>query len=325
MAPRTHPLLAVEDLSVEFPSETGVVRAVDRISYRIGAGDAIGVVGESGCGKTVAALATLRLVPPPGRISRGRILFEDEALESLTEIELEKIRGNRVAMIFQEPATALDPAYTVGDQIAEVLQTHRGATSEAALAAAAELLDQVGIPSPKQRIHDYPHNLSGGMRQRVMIAMALACRPSLLIADEPTTALDVTIQNQILDLLLGIREEFGMAIHFISHNLAVVAEIADQVLVMYAGRIVESAPSATLFRHPRHPYTKGLLKTIPRLDSRTRRLSTIPGVVPEKRPRGCAFVDRCRWKVPRCTRAEPKLEEIAGRHAAACFLAKELP
>ena len=325
MTPRISPLLAVENLSVDFPTEFGTTRAVDRVSYGIGPGDAVGVVGESGCGKTVAALATLRLVPPPGRISGGKILFEERELLALGEGEMEKIRGDRVAMIFQEPATALNPAFTVGDQIAEVLQTHRDTPPQAALEAAVELLDQVGIPAPHQRVHDYPHNLSGGMRQRVMIAMALACRPALLIADEPTTALDVTIQFQILDLLSKLREQLGMAIQFISHNLAVVAEIADEVLVMYAGRVVERAPSTVLFRHPLHPYTKGLLKTIPRLDQRSRRLAIIPGVVPEERPRGCAFLDRCSVKVPRCARAEPQLETVDKGHATACFVVNASP
>ena len=314
------PLLSVENLSVDFPTEFGTTRAVDRVSYGIGRGDAVGVVGESGCGKTVAALATLRLVPPPGRISGGNIFFESRDLLTIGEGELEKIRGDRVAMIFQEPATALNPAFTVGDQIAEVLQTHRDTPPQEAFEAAVELLDQVGIPAPHQRVHDYPHNLSGGMRQRVMIAMALACGPALLIADEPTTALDVTIQFQILDLLLKLREQLGMAIQFISHNLAVVAEIADEVLVMYAGRIVERAPSSRIFRRPFHPYTKGLLKTIPRLDQRSRRLPTIPGVVPDERRRGCAFLDRCSMKVPRCARAEPQLEMVDEGHAAACFV-----
>ncbi len=319
------PLLSVHELSVVFPTDAGPVRALDRASYAMDRGRTLGVVGESGCGKTIAALATLRLLPPPGRVTNGKITFENKNLFDLSEAEIEAIRGDRVAMIFQEPATALNPAYTVGDQIAEVLETHRGATKRAAMSEAVDLLDQVGISSPGQRVLDYPHSLSGGMRQRVMIAMALACRPALLIADEPTTALDVTVQSQILELLLRVQGEIGMAIQFISHNLAVVSEIADNVVVMYAGRIVEQATSESLFRAPQHPYTQGLLKTVPSIDHRSRRLPTIPGVVPEfgSISHGCHFRDRCPWARPGCARASPKLENLGDDHHVACFVAAE--
>ena len=318
-------LLRVQELSVAFPTDAGEVRAVDRVSYHLMPRRTLGVVGESGCGKTVTALALLRLVPLPGRIDGGRIIFRGKDLMSFSLSEIEAIRGDRMAMIFQEPMTALNPVYTVGDQIAEVLVTHRGARPREALADAVGLLAEVGIPAPRQRAADYPHSLSGGMRQRVMIAMALACRPELLIADEPSTALDVTIQAQIVELLLGLQDATGMAIQFISHNLGVISEIADDVIVMYAGRIVERAPAQELFRRPLHPYTQGLLETVPLLGRRRHRLPAIPGAVPTPgtRPRGCSFRNRCPWAVARCAEAEPTLETLGPGHEAACFVAAE--
>ena len=318
-------LLDVGELSVAFPTEAGEVHAVDRISYRLAARRTLGVVGESGCGKTVAALALLRLVPPPGRITGGRIVFQRDDLLELPEREMEHIRGDRIAMIFQEPMTALNPVYTVGDQIAEVVVAHRATRPREAWAEAVELLARVGIAAPGKRAADYPHNLSGGMRQRVMIAIALACRPELLIADEPSTALDVTVQAQILELLLSLQDAAGMAVQFISHNLGVISEIADDVIVMYAGRIVERAPADELFRAPLHPYTQGLLATVPRLGRRQRRLPAIPGAVPApgERPDGCSFRNRCPWAVARCAEAEPELEALAPGHEAACFVAAQ--
>ncbi len=318
-------LLDVRDLAVAFPSDAGALRVVDGISYTLAAGRTLGIVGESGCGKTVAALALLRLVPPPGRIVGGQIVFQGANLLDAREAEMGAVRGDRIAMIFQEPMSALNPVYTVGDQIAEVLVAHRGLGRRAAWSQAVDLLAQVGIPTPQRRAADYPHRLSGGMRQRVMIAMALACRPALLIADEPTTALDVTVQAQIVELLLRLQDEVGMAVQFISHNLGLISEVADEVVVMYAGRIVERAPAAALMAAPAHPYTRGLLETVPRLDVRRRRLPAIPGAVPAPgpRPRGCAFRDRCPSAVARCAEAEPELAAIAGRREVACFVAQE--
>ncbi|MEE8204229.1 MAG: ABC transporter ATP-binding protein [Alphaproteobacteria bacterium] len=318
-------LLDVRDLAVAFPSDAGALRVVDGISYTLAAGRTLGIVGESGCGKTVAALALLRLVPPPGRIVGGQIVFQGANLLDAREAEMGAVRGDRIAMIFQEPMSALNPVYTVGDQIAEVLVAHRGLGRRAAWSQAVDLLAQVGIPTPQRRAVDYPHRLSGGMRQRVMIAMALACRPALLIADEPTTALDVTVQAQIVELLLRLQDEVGMAVQFISHNLGLISEVADEVVVMYAGRIVERAPAAALMAAPAHPYTRGLLETVPRLDVRRRRLPAIPGAVPAPgpRPRGCAFRDRCPLAVARCAEAEPELAAIAGRREVACFVAQE--
>ncbi len=318
-------LLDVRELSVAFPLDAAAVRVVDRVSWRVTPGRTLGVVGESGCGKTVAALSLLRLVPPPGRIVGGKILFHGKDLLDVPEAGMDAVRGDRIAMIFQEPMSALNPVYPVGDQIAEVLVVPCGATPRAARARAVELLAQVGIPAPARRAADYPHSLSGGMRQRVMIAMALVCRPELLIADEPATALDVTVQAQILELLLRLQDEMGMAIQFISHNLGVISEIADDVIVMYAGRIVESAPAAELFRAPRHPYTRGLLDTVPRIGGRQPRLPSIPGAVPApgSRGAGCSFRDRCPWAEARCAEAEPALETLAPGHRAACFVAAE--
>ncbi|MEE8123745.1 MAG: ABC transporter ATP-binding protein [Alphaproteobacteria bacterium] len=316
-------LLEVSDLEVTFVTPAGVLRAVDHVSYDIAPGRTLGVVGESGCGKSVTALSLLRLVPEPGRITNGEILLQGIDLVGLTEREMEDVRGNRIAMIFQEPMTSLNPVVTIGDQIAEAYLIHRRASRKEAFDAATELLDKVGIPDPALRAHEYPHQLSGGMRQRAMIAMALACGPALLIADEPTTALDVTIQAQILELMLAIQEETGTAIQFISHNLGVISEIADEVAVMYAGRIVERADTAAIFDAPLHPYTRGLIETVPRIGKRSHRLPAIPGIVPDLMflPRGCRFSDRCPLADQGCREREPELEEAGEGHFVACFKA----
>ncbi len=316
-------LLEVSDLEVTFVTPAGVLRAVDHVSYDIAPGRTLGVVGESGCGKSVTAVSLLRLVPEPGRITNGEILLQGIDLLGLTESEMEDVRGNRIAMIFQEPMTSLNPVVTIGDQIAEAYLIHRRASRKEAFDAATELLDKVGIPDPALRAHEYPHQLSGGMRQRAMIAMALACGPALLIADEPTTALDVTIQAQILELMLAIQEETGTAIQFISHNLGVISEIADEVAVMYAGRIVERADTAAIFDAPLHPYTRGLIETVPRIGKRSHRLPAIPGIVPDLMflPRGCRFSDRCPLADQGCREREPELEEAGEGHFVACFKA----
>ena len=322
------PLVEVRGLTVAFPGaagDAGYVPVVDGIDYDIAAGRTLGVVGESGCGKTMAALALLRLTPPPGRITAGTVRFDGEDLLSLPEDHMRALRGDRIAMIFQEPMTALNPVFTVGDQIAEALTSHRDMPYAAAWERAVALLDLVGIPAPSMRAHDYPHSMSGGQRQRVMIAMALANDPALLIADEPTTALDVTVQAQILELLLGLQDKIGMAIQFISHDLAVISEIADDIAVMYAGRIVERAPAQRLFSGPRHPYTRALLETIPRLSRRQRRLPTIPGSVPApgRYPRGCRYANRCPLVEPSCRDAEPLLETVAPGHLVACPVTRQ--
>ncbi len=314
------PLLAVESLTVTFATRRGVVRAVDGISYVLEAGRTLGVVGESGCGKTVTALALLGLVDPPGKISGGRVMFEGRDLLALDETAMEGVRGARIAMIFQEPMTALNPVYTIGDQIGEVFTTHRGHSRGQARDGAIDMLERVGMPAPAQRARDYPHQLSGGMRQRAMIAMALAGRPALLIADEPTTALDVTVQAQILELMLDIQDSFGTAIQFISHDLGVISEIADEVAVMYAGRIVEHAPADVIFDNPLHPYTQGLLATVPRIGAGLDRLPAIAGNVPDlaRLPAGCAFRDRCPKAGPDCAVAPP-LDIAEPGHRVACF------
>ncbi|MFP6745322.1 MAG: ABC transporter ATP-binding protein [Alphaproteobacteria bacterium] len=316
-------LLGVHGLTVSFPSDHGEIRVVDGISYDLLAGTSLGMVGESGCGKTMAALALLRLVPPPGRITGGAVRFQGGDLLAASTQRMESVRGNHMAMIFQEPMTALNPVFTVGDQIAEVLTAHGRAAPRKAWAEAIELLDRVGIPAPADRILDYPHSLSGGMRQRVMIAMALACRPALLIADEPTTALDVTVQARIIELLLALQADFGMAILFISHDLGVVSEIADEIVVMYAGRIVERASASELFSHPRHPYTQAMFETIPQVARRQRRLPMIAGSVPAPGawPSGCRFRDRCPLAEDRCAEAEPDLKPVVYGHSVACVVA----
>ena len=315
-------LLQITDLKTSFLSETGPVAAVDGLTLEIGRGETIGLVGESGCGKTVTVLSIMRLVPKPGgQIDGGRIVFEGRDLLECDEAGMRKIRGNQISMIFQEPMTSLNPVYTVGNQICEVLSLHQGKQGKEAVDEAIELLRLVGIPHPERRVKDYPHNLSGGMRQRVMIAMALACRPKLLIADEPTTALDVTIQAQILELLKKLRDELGMAILLITHALGVVAEMADRVIVMYAGKIVEEAPVRDLFREPLHPYTVGLLESIPRLDSGKKRLHVIDGVVPSLKelPSGCRFNPRCPHATEVCRAKEPPLNDLGGGRRVSCW------
>jgi peptide/nickel transport system ATP-binding protein len=317
-------LLKVKNLRTLFAIEEGEFPAVDGVSFSIEPGRTLGIVGESGCGKSVTALSIMGLVPqPPGRVAGGEILFEGEDLLKLTGEQMRELRGDRLAMIFQEPMSSLNPAFTIGDQIAEVLLRHQKINKKEAKSRAIEMLRQVRMPSPEQRYHDYPHRLSGGMRQRAMIAMALACKPKLLICDEPTTALDVTIQAQILDLMRTLREETGTAIMLITHDLGVVAELADEVAVMYAGRIVERAPVARLFAEPQHPYTIGLLGSIPKLHLEQAQLAAIEGQVPNPlaMPPGCRFRPRCPFAVERCRQDEPVLTRIANTHEAACWRA----
>jgi len=300
------------------------VRAVDGVDLKLERGRTLGIVGESGCGKSVTALSIMGLVPrPPGRIVAGEVRFEGEDLLKLPPARLRELRGARLSMIFQEPMTSLNPAFTVGDQVAEALLRHGSASRKEAKSQAIEMLRRVRIPSPERRARDYPHRLSGGMRQRVMIAMALACNPRLLIADEPTTALDVTIQAQILELMRALRSELGTAIILITHDLGVIAELADEVIVMYAGQVVERCAAAALFSEPHHPYTIGLLGSIPRLDLEQLRLSAIEGTVPDAdaMPAGCRFHSRCPFAVERCFKEIPPLAEIKENHFAACWRA----
>jgi oligopeptide/dipeptide ABC transporter ATP-binding protein len=319
------PLLVVNGLRTEFRSGGSSFAAVDGISFSLAPGETLGIVGESGCGKSVTSLSIMRLVPnPPGRITAGEIRLEGRNLLDLPESDMRAVRGDDIAMIFQEPMTSLNPVQTVGDQIIEAVQLHRSLSAAAARARALEMLQLVKIPSPETRLDEYPHQLSGGMRQRVMIAMALACDPKLLIADEPTTALDVTIQAQILDLLRDLRERTGAAIMLITHDLGVVAELAHRVIVMYAGRIVEEAPVGLLFSDPQHPYTLGLLGSIPRLGSDgDERLTAIEGVVPNPYalPPGCRFSPRCPLADEKCRAEQPALREIVPGHRAACWKA----
>jgi oligopeptide/dipeptide ABC transporter ATP-binding protein len=317
-------LLEVKNLSTHFSVDGGEFCAVDGVSFALEPGRTLGIVGESGCGKSVTALSIMGLIPqPPGRISEGQILFEGLDLLKLAPAQLRELRGDRISMIFQEPMSSLNPAFTVGDQIAEVLLRHRKCSRREARDRAIELLRRVRIPSPERRYDDHPHRLSGGMRQRVMIAMALACSPKLLIADEPTTALDVTIQAQILDLMRLLREETGTAIILITHDLGVVAELADDVAVMYAGRIVEHASVARIFSEPQHPYTIGLLGSIPRLHLEQARLAAIEGQVPGLAASrvGCGFEPRCPFRIERCRTDDPKLLKIEKAHEAACWRA----
>jgi oligopeptide/dipeptide ABC transporter ATP-binding protein len=330
------PLLHVENLKTHFYTRDGVVRAVDGISFAVFPGETLAIVGESGCGKSVTSLSILRLIAsPPGRIVDGRIVFGGRDLIDLSEHEMRNVRGNEISMVFQEPMTSLNPVLTIGRQISESLTLHRGLTRAQAMDRAVEMLRLVNIPEPQRRAQAYPHQLSGGMRQRVMIAMALACDPRLLIADEPTTALDVTIQAQILDLMRRLKDKTGAAIVLITHDLGVVAEMAQRVVVMYAGRKVEEAAVDELFAHPRHPYTRGLLNSVPRLTEAgapgRKRLTEIPGVVPSLRDEltGCAFAARCSYATERCRRGYPPLEEKAPGHLAACWesarLASDFP
>jgi len=323
----SEPLLEVRDLRTQFHTEDGLVRAVDGVSFSLHAGETLAVVGESGSGKSVTSLSILRLVAsPPGRIAGGQVRLRGRDLLALPEAEMRSVRGREISMIFQEPQTSLNPVHTCGDQIAEVVETHERAGRGAARLRAIEMLRRVGIPAPEQRAREYPHQLSGGMRQRVMIAMALACRPAVLIADEPTTALDVTIQAQILELLAELRRELGMAVLLITHDLGVVAESADRVAVMYAGQVVESGDVRALFRRPLHPYTAGLLASLPRLGRRTERLRVIPGGVPNpaRFPSGCRFHPRCPLAVARCREAEPPLADFGEGRAARCWRADEV-
>ena len=315
-------LLSVDGLTMAFPNDGGPpARAIDGISFTIDRGRVLGLVGESGCGKSMTALCIMRLVPSPGRITSGRIVFDGRDLLTLPEPAMRAVRGARIGMIFQEPMTALNPVLTAGYQIAEALLIHQPISRRRAWDRAVELLGEVGIPEAASRARDYPHQLSGGMRQRVMIAMAIACEPDLLIADEPTTALDVTIQAEILDLLRRLRERRGMGLLLITHDLGVVAEQADRVAIMYAGRIVEEAATAELFAHPQHPYTRALLRSMPTLGTHRERLETIPGNVPDitRRPSGCSFRDRCPLATPECAVAPPPLEPKRPDHAAACI------
>ncbi len=313
-------VLTVSDLSVAFPVARGMREVVAGVGFRVAAGRTLGVVGESGCGKSMTALAVMGLVPGPGRVG-GSVRLQGREMLGEPAAVWRKLRGERVAMVFQEPMTALNPVMTVGRQIAEVMVLHQRMSWKQAGARAVELLADVGITSPRERAAAYPHQLSGGMRQRAMIAMALACRPALLIADEPTTALDVTIQAQILDLMLALQEEIGTAIQFISHNLAVVSEIAHEIIVMYAGRVVERAPADALFGQPLHPYTLGLIATLPDPARRQAELPVIPGGVPNLDAGfvGCRFADRCGRGDASCRRAEPPLEEVEPEHWVACF------
>jgi peptide/nickel transport system ATP-binding protein len=319
-------LLEVKNLRTHFPTRAGLVRAVDSVSFYIDKGELLGLVGESGCGKSITALSIMRLIAPPGKIVGGEISFDGRNLLKLSDSEMRAIRGDDIAMIFQDPMTSLNPVFTVGEQIAEALRLHRKLSRKAAREGAIEAMREVSIPDPARRIDDYPHQLSGGMRQRVMIAMALACDPKLLIADEPTTALDVTIQAQILELLNELRKNRDLAVLLITHDLGVVAEVADRVAVMYTGRIVEESPVEELFARPRHPYTEGLLRSVPKLASATaakaERLETIEGTVPSPTdlPPGCHFAPRCPYRMPRCTAEEIPLYDLEGGVRVRCVL-----
>jgi len=320
------PLVRLRDLRTYFYGDGPVARAVDGVSFHIDAGETVGLVGESGCGKSVTALSLLRLIRPPGRIEPGSELwFEGKNLLELGEREMRKVRGARIAMVFQEPMTALNPVFTVGEQIAEVVRIHAGASKKEAWKRAEEMIELVGIPSPEQRAHEYPHQLSGGMRQRIVIAMALVMNPALVIADEPTTALDVTIQAQILELLVDLQRRLGTSILLITHDLGVVAETCSRVIVMYGGEIVEEAQVRDLFASAHHPYTEGLLGAMPRVGEHRERLTTIPGTVPPPTawPSGCRFRDRCRYAWERCSTDHPPLYQIGAGHVSRCHLADE--
>jgi peptide/nickel transport system ATP-binding protein len=319
-------LLEIRGLKTHFATDDGWLHAVDGVDLTIDEGETVAVVGESGCGKTVTAMTVLKLVAmPPGRIVAGQVLWQGRDLVPLGPDEMRRIRAKEIAIVFQEPMTSLNPVYSVGEQIAEVVRLHEGLSRKAALDRAVDMLRLVHIPTPEKRVHDYPHQFSGGMRQRVMIAMALSCRPKLLIADEPTTALDVTIQAQILELLAELKAKFGMALMLITHAMGVVAETAQRVIVMYAGKVIEEAPVGELFAHPRHPYTQGLIRSIPRIDTAAThksRLDAIAGVVPKliAPAEGCRFAPRCKFAKPVCTAETPPLREVAPGHKVACVL-----
>ena len=319
-------LLDIRGLKTWFKTDDGMVRAVDGVSLHLDRGETLGIVGESGCGKTVTARSVLKLIDmPPGRFEAGQILWQGRDVIPLSPEEMDKIRAREIAIIFQEPMTSLNPVYTVGHQIAEVLRQHENFTRKQAIAGAVEMLRVVNIPNPQERVHDYPHQFSGGMRQRVMIAMAMSCKPKLLIADEPTTALDVTIQAQILELMQEMKDKLGMSIMLITHAMGVVAETCQRVVVMYAGKVVEEAPVEALFGNPRHPYTQGLIRSIPRVDraaARKERLEAIPGTVPSllHPPVGCRFAARCKYAMDICVREMPPLKEVGPGHRVACVL-----
>jgi peptide/nickel transport system ATP-binding protein/oligopeptide transport system ATP-binding protein len=320
-------LLSVQELKTYFYTFEGVAKAVDDVSFTLDKGEVIGLVGESGCGKSVTAQSVMRLIPdPPGKIAHGRISFDSTDILGLTLEAMRSIRGKRISMIFQEPMTSLNPVFTIGDQIAEMFILHEKLSSRQAWEQAIAMLQKVQVPAPEKRVHEYPHQLSGGMRQRAMIAMALACNPEILIADEPTTALDVTVQAQILDLMLQLKEDYHSAIMMITHDLGVIAEMAQRVVVMYAGKVVEQAETLTLFDHPLHPYTQGLLQSIPKLGGRagggSRELLEIKGMVPGllQLPKGCAFHPRCTRAFERCHREVPQLREMEKGHLVRCWL-----
>jgi oligopeptide/dipeptide ABC transporter ATP-binding protein len=320
-------LLELCGLTTTFQTARGEISAIEDISFELNAGEILGIVGESGSGKSVTALTIMGLLPqPPARIAAGSVRFVGEELTTASSNRMEKIRGAGISMVFQEPMTSLNPVFTIGEQIMETVRAHERMSASAQRERAIEMLDRVGIPSASERLNDYPHQLSGGQRQRVMIAMSLACRPKLLIADEPTTALDVTIQAQVLDLLMDLRDELGMAIMIITHNMGVIAEVADRVLVMYAGRIVEQSPAADLFDAPQHPYTKGLLACVPTLQQDRHRLIAIPGSLPEpaRRPPGCRFAPRCTYRIEACRTAIPPLVMQREDRAVACIRVDEL-
>jgi oligopeptide/dipeptide ABC transporter ATP-binding protein len=320
-------LLEVRDLTTSFRTAGGEVTAIEEVSFNLEKGEILGIVGESGSGKSVTALAIMGLLPrPPARILGGSIRFEGQDLLKLSDRAMQRLRGPGMAMVFQEPMTSLNPVFTIGEQVMETIRAHESLSQGESFARAVGMLEKVGIPSASTRMTDYPHQLSGGQRQRVMLAIALICRPRLLIADEPTTALDVTIQAQILDLLLDLRDEFGMAIMMITHNMGVIAETADRVMVMYAGRAVEQAPVGRLFDHPMHPYTRGLLSCVPTLDQDQDRLVAIPGNLPEpsRRPAGCRFSARCVYAIPACSDAIPSLVTVEPNHTAACIRVRDI-
>jgi peptide/nickel transport system ATP-binding protein len=328
--PDKGPLLRISGLKTYFDTDEGLVHAVDGVDLAIARGETLSVVGESGCGKTVTALSVLKLIAmPPGRIAGGEIFWQGRDLVRLNAEEMNRVRAKEIAIVFQEPMTSLNPVYTIGDQISEVIELHQGLGRSAARDRAIEMLSLVQIPNARRRLDDYPHHFSGGMRQRVMIAMALSCNPKLLIADEPTTALDVTIQAQILDLLQDMKSRLGMSIMLITHAMGVVAEVAQRVAVMYAGKVVEEAGVDRLFANPRHPYTQGLIRSIPRVDlaaAHRKRLDTIAGVVPKliDPPAGCRFAPRCRFAADECKRGQPALREFEPGHKVACIRAEEI-
>ena len=316
-------LLEIKDLCVEFKTMAGTVHAVDHLSYTLHRGEKLGIVGESGSGKSVSSLAMMQLIPnPPGKVTGGQILYNGKDLVKLSEREMQKIRGNEISMIFQEPMTSLNPIIRCGKQIAESLRLHRGMKKKEAMEEAIKMMQAVGIANPQARAYEYPHQMSGGMRQRVMIAMALACQPQILIADEPTTALDVTIQAQILDLIRDLNQEMNTSVVFITHDLGVVAEMCTRVIVMYAGEIVEEAPVEVLFNNPTHPYTEGLIASVPKLGSGVKVLPSIPGSVPDLSmlPKGCRFAPRCKYATERCHNEEPDLFEVSEHQKCRCWL-----